>query len=260
MCSLGPQAIKALNEKLNQIREKFMPPPRFSFKTARRNPSAVSLSDAAELAAQKKRLVPGYQSSMSSTQNSSAPSPRLLPTPPAAEDTSTPKLSTQVESLEGPEASLMDAKGARSRQDPAQRQPDDTGPVKNTIDISYQNQKHILVPSSPERSTIPAMLSCLEHCVVDLSMNSSEMTPFASLTIKDIQASLLIGGEIDCATYATDVEQSVIVILRTGQLRLHRCKNVQVYLSCRSRPIIEECEGIVVAKVPRCLVSPVRNY
>ncbi|KAL9625599.1 MAG: hypothetical protein Q9160_000312 [Pyrenula sp. 1 TL-2023] len=234
--SIGTQAIKALNEKLNQIREQSIPPPRFSFKTARKNPSAVSLSDAADLAAQKKRLVPGYQSSISSAQNSSAPFPKLLPTPPAAEEISKPKLSTQVESSEGLEVPSI----AQASQDSAQRQPNDTGPMENTVDISYENQKHILLPSTPERSTIPAMLSYLNHCVVDLSMNSSKMTPFASLTIKAVQTSLLIGGEIDGATYLTNVEQSVIVILGTGQLRLHRCKNVQRHVQSDDHPLHQD--------------------
>ncbi|RMZ74870.1 hypothetical protein DV737_g5656, partial [Chaetothyriales sp. CBS 132003] len=52
-------AIKALQEKLQETKAAFAPKPKFSFK-ARKSPSAISLSDAAELAAQKRKAaLPG---------------------------------------------------------------------------------------------------------------------------------------------------------------------------------------------------------
>jgi Tubulin binding cofactor C len=34
------------------------------------------------------------------------------------------------------------------------------------------------------------------------------------------------------------------------QFRMHECKNVDVYLSCSSRPIIEDCSGIRFSQLP----------
>ncbi|KAF2121827.1 tubulin-specific chaperone c [Lophiotrema nucula] len=69
------EAIKALSEKLQTIRNSFDPPKKFQFKTARKNPSAISLSDAAELAQQSKLRVPGYASDTSNATSSFAPTP-----------------------------------------------------------------------------------------------------------------------------------------------------------------------------------------
>ena len=70
------EAVKALREKLEDTRAQYAPRPKFAFKTARKNPSAVSLSDAAELAAQKRRGLPGYLSPGSSIESSIAPTPK----------------------------------------------------------------------------------------------------------------------------------------------------------------------------------------
>lgn len=134
---------------------------------------------------------------------------------------------------------------------------DATDTANNTIKISHQSQKHILLPLTPDRSSKPAILSHLDECAVDLSMDPSKVTPFASLTIKNIKASLLIVGEIGGSTQVSEAEKSVIVITGTGQLRLHHCQGLQIYLRCRSRPIIEDCRDIAFAKLPKRLVSHV---
>ncbi|KAF2459647.1 tubulin binding cofactor C-domain-containing protein [Lineolata rhizophorae] len=65
------EAIKALNEKLQRTRTAHAPRPKFAFKTTRKNPSAISLRDAAEMASQtsraggRSRLTPGQPNKLS---------------------------------------------------------------------------------------------------------------------------------------------------------------------------------------------------
>jgi hypothetical protein len=41
----------------------------------------------------------------------------------------------------------------------------------------------------------------------------------------------------------------------TRQFRMHGARNVDVYLHCASRPIIEDCEGVRFAPLPGGMVS-----
>src|SRR5206468_923395 len=61
--------------------------------------------------------------------------------------------------------------------------------------------------------------------------------------------SLLICGQVDGPAHITGVSCSVIVI-SCRQFRMHDCTNVDVYLSCSSRPIIEGCRNIRFGKFP----------
>lgn len=80
-------------------------------------------------------------------------------------------------------------------------------------------------------------------------MPSTDGAPFAGLTVKGIRQCLLVCGIVDGAAHITDVQASVMVVT-CRQFRMHECKNVDVYLSCTSRPIIEDCEGIRFARMP----------
>src|ERR1700761_14043 len=66
------EAIKALQEKLEETRRAHAPKPKFSFKS--KSPSALSLSDAAEMAAEKRRGVPGFLSPSPNASSSQTPS------------------------------------------------------------------------------------------------------------------------------------------------------------------------------------------
>ena len=96
----------------------------------------------------------------------------------------------------------------------------------------------------------------IEKCVVDLSVPTSSGRPFASLTMKGVRKSLLLCGKVDGPAHVTGIENSVLVI-DCRQLRMHECKNVDVYLQCSSRPIIEDCHGVRFAELPRAYVSSI---
>ena len=84
------QAVEALREKLAETKASFGPNKRFQF-TSRKNPSAISLSDAAELAAQKRRGIPGYMSpnGNNSHDTSMSTTPNYLRSPPNEKETQT---------------------------------------------------------------------------------------------------------------------------------------------------------------------------
>jgi hypothetical protein len=248
------EAVKALREKLEETRAQYAPRPKFAFKTARKNPSAMSLSDAAELAAQKRQGLPGYLSPGSSIESSIAPTPQDLSTPPT-EDTLVPPMlpSAAAENTRPfPDITQLSGKVEKEelRSDPQrpQLQSSDT-----TIAISNQSEAHIILPSSSSHASTPCHLVRIENCVVDLSVPTSSGLPFASLTMKGVRKSLLLCGKVDGPAHVTGIENSVLV-LDCRQLRMHDCKNVDVYLQCLSRPIIEDCYGIRFAELPQAYV------
>jgi hypothetical protein len=59
---------------------------------------------------------------------------------------------------------------------------------------------------------------------------------------------------VDGPAHITNVQDSVLVI-KCRQFRMHECHNADVYLTCSSRPIIEDCSGIRFAKLPQTYVS-----
>jgi hypothetical protein len=54
---------------------------------------------------------------------------------------------------------------------------------------------------------------------------------------------LVLGHAVDGPVHLTDVKDSTLVF-GCRQFRMHDARNVDVYLHCRSRPIIEDCEEI----------------
>jgi hypothetical protein len=72
--------------------------------------------------------------------------------------------------------------------------------------------------------------------------------------LKDIKNSLIIVGHVAGAAHITAVQDSIIVVA-SRQVRMHDCNNVDIYLHCSSRPIIEDCRNVRFAPIPACHVS-----
>jgi hypothetical protein len=77
---------------------------------------------------------------------------------------------------------------------------------------------------------------------------------FAGLALKNIKHSLINAGHVAGAAHITGVEDSIIVVA-SRQVRMHDCKNVDIYLHCASRPIIEDCSNVRFSPIPVCYVS-----
>ncbi|KAF2011768.1 TBCC-domain-containing protein [Aaosphaeria arxii CBS 175.79] len=241
------EAVKALSAKLQTIRTQFAPPKKFQFKTGRKNNSAISLSDAAELARQNKLGVPGYSSDTSNANSSFAPTPldKLSP--------------TEEKPLEFPSHDGGNSKG----DDFSEPRIDGTAAGvrtmsfsdANSVTISNHNKTHILLPTSASHATSSGTVSNLRNSVVDLSPPTTNGGPFASLTLKNIKRSLIVCGQVTGPAHITGVENSVLVVA-CRQFRVHNSKNVDVYLFCASRPIIEDCENIRFAPLPEAYNPP----
>lgn len=119
----------------------------------------------------------------------------------------------------------------------------------NNIKISGHEGLHIILPSSASRATSGGIVSNITRCVVDMSVPTTNGAPFAGLTLKSIKASLIVAGQVAGAAHITGVENSVLVI-SSRQVRMHECKNVDLYLMCSSRPIIEDCEAVRFTPIP----------
>lgn len=258
---LYTQAIKALNEKLNETRSAFAPRARFQFKTAHKNPSAISLNDAAEIASAQRRHIPGYRSNpISSAESSLATTPAYLQTPPSGSGTNSPDLSNSSNTLDRVSESLPAPSGGIEASSSTELDPNSAAIRKpsfaqsSSISISGHNALHIILPSSASHATSPGSITNLRHCVVDMSVPTANGQPFAGLTLRNIKESLIVCGHVNSAAHVTGVEGSVLVVA-SRQFRMHECRDCVVYLDCSSRPIIEDCKAIKFAPLPKAYVS-----
>ena len=243
------QAIKALQDKLAETRALVEPRPKFSFKT-KKNASAISLSDAAELAAQGRRGIPGYRSPGNSSVNSSeGQTPNYPSTPPGEPDKQQQRPELAPTSVPAIAFGAPDEKA-----EPAEKGGAFAATSVSSVTVDNHFGLHIMLPSSGSTSTVPASITSLRHCVVDMSIPTANGKPYASLTVKGVRESLLVCGQVDGPAHVTAMENSVIVV-SSRQFRMHSCADVDVYLSCSSNPIIEDCTNIRFCKIPRAYVS-----
>ncbi|EMD00195.1 hypothetical protein BAUCODRAFT_30660, partial [Baudoinia panamericana UAMH 10762] len=198
----------------------------------KKNASAISLEDAAELAQQRRRGAPGY---VSSGESSWAGTPAGLRSP-ASEAAVEGEVDEQGET---PHAALS------STADGTVQSP------STTITIPNKSHAYMKPPPTPSSTTNAgtATLSDLSFCVVDLSSHS-----FATLTLLNINHCLLLCGHVTGAVHATNIQSSKIVVA-SQQFRMHDSNACSVYLHTASRPIIEGCTGIGFAALPSWLRS-----
>ncbi|MCJ1394975.1 hypothetical protein MMC18_007856 [Xylographa bjoerkii] len=246
------QAIKALNEKLDETKASFAPKSKFTFKTAHKNPSAISLSDAAELVSQQQAKLPGLSPSDASDHSSIATTPACLESPPNGTNMR-PSEPPRKDSL----GTFLANAGVKSPLNPEAASPDPhlakirkpSFASSNSVNISSHVGLHIILPSTAAHATSSGLITSLRRCIVDMSIPTAEGQPFAGLTINNVKQSLLVCGNVSGAAHITGVEGSVIVVV-TRQLRMHECTNCVVYLHVNSKPIIEDCYGIQFAPIP----------
>ncbi len=82
-----------------------------------------------------------------------------------------------------------------------------------------------------------------------MSSATAGTTAFAGLALKNISGSLVIAGHVNGAVHITGVADSVVVVA-ARQVRIHECSNVDLYLHCTGRPIIEDCTAMRFAPIP----------
>ncbi|KAH6606022.1 hypothetical protein Trco_005175 [Trichoderma cornu-damae] len=123
-----------------------------------------------------------------------------------------------------------------------------------SIGISDQTGLHIILPSSASRATAAGCLRDLKDCVIDLSIPTAQGVPFPGLILKDIDRCLIVAGRVNGPIHINDVSNSTLVVI-ARQVRIHNCRDVNIYLHCASHPIIEDCSGMRFAPLPSCYLT-----
>ncbi|KAI5921995.1 tubulin binding cofactor C [Camillea tinctor] len=234
------QAIKALTEKLNEATGKFANKSRFQFKPRVAKPAA---------------------------QTQAPPDPRFhnpFPSGNAKDDDGPAAPSSEAVVVE---AEARDAVGtlpsfSKNYNEELSRPANSAGVRKpsfstaKNISIYDHTGLHIMLPSTASHATSSGSLTGLDRCVVDMTIptRSGSGAPFAGLALKNIRRSLIVAGHVAGPAHITGIEDSVIVVA-ARQVRIHECRNVDVYLHCQSHPIIEDCEGMRFAPLPDLYAS-----
>ncbi|KAI1150011.1 tubulin-specific chaperone C [Nemania diffusa] len=218
------QAMKALTDKLNATTGKFAPKSRFQFKS--RNTGATAAQSPA-------------------TRDLRIPRPRDSPG-----DSSQAVVEAEASDAVGTLPSISGAKNYNdelARGSSGVRKPSfSTAP---NIAISEHEGLHIMLPMTASRATSSGTLTDLTRCIVDMAVPTSAGAPFAGLALKNIRSSLVVAGHVAGPAHITGVQDSVVVVA-ARQVRMHDCRNVQVYLHCASHPIIEDCSQVAFAPLP----------
>ncbi|KAH9905913.1 tubulin binding cofactor C [Xylariomycetidae sp. FL2044] len=226
------QAIKALTEKLNETTGKFSSKSRFQFK-----PRAQKT-----VTPKESPVDPRFHNPLSTGEtDSNAPANTDAENRDSVADLPSFPSKDYNEELARPEQ-----KGVRKPS---------FSTAKN-IAIYDQTGLHIMLPASASRATASGSLTNLQRCIVDMTIptRTGSGAPFAGLALKNIKKSLIIAGQVNGPVHITGVEDSVVVVA-ARQVRMHECKNVDVYLHCTSHPIIEDCSAMLFAQLPELYIQ-----
>jgi tubulin-specific chaperone C len=124
------------------------------------------------------------------------------------------------------------------------------------ITLQRHHDSHIVLDHSAAAATSAGSLQDLRACIVDMSAPATH-SPFAGLAIKNVDRCLIVTGNVAGPVHVTGVSGSVLVIA-SRQVRVHECRDVDMYLHCTSHPIIEDCVGMRFAPIPQCYVCHYR--
>lgn len=201
------------------------------------------------MAAQGRRGVPGYRSPGTSSVDSSEGQTPNYPSTPLNEPD---KLQLQRPEL-APTSVPSVTVGDTERAEADQKGSAFAATSVSSVTVNNHSGLHIMLPSSGSTSTVPADITSLRHCVVDMSIPTANGKPYASLTVKGVRESLLVCGQVDGPAHITAMENCVVVV-SCRQFRMHSCADVDVYLSSASNPVIEDCTNIRFTRIPHAYV------
>ncbi|KAI4274418.1 MAG: hypothetical protein LQ337_003953 [Flavoplaca oasis] len=110
------------------------------------------------------------------------------------------------------------------------------GGVSATSSFRNLCQKFCFVPV-PTQAGDGVVLADIDRCVIKIDV------PSQSLTTKSVHSSIIVAGPINGAAHVTRLAGSVLIV-SCQQLRMHDCRNCDVYLQCSSNPMIEHCSEV----------------
>ncbi|KAH7029160.1 tubulin-specific chaperone C [Microdochium trichocladiopsis] len=228
------QAIKGLTEKLNEVTSKFAPKSRFQFKprTAKTAPAAIDSRTPAQAVA---KVADSLEATNIADNGSAA-----VDGEEADSVGHMPVFKNYNEELSRPAPD--GGRGGNNVRKPS------FSAAKN-IAINGHTGLHIILPATASRATSSGSLTDLDRCIVDMTAPTSTGAPFAGLALKGIKNSLIVAGHVAGPVHITALKDTVVVVA-ARQVRIHECKNVDVYLHCASHPIIEDCSNMRFAPIP----------
>ncbi|KAI3551439.1 tubulin binding cofactor C [Colletotrichum abscissum] len=237
------QAVKALTDKLNETTAKLAPRSRFQFKPRGASSATTSTTNGPAAPKIDPRLIVGASLADPFPPSHGGP----VTAPPCSSVT---QAATETDS-----DGLGDLPNFPKNYNEEMARPSATKVRKPSfstakdIAIFGQDGLHIILPSSASRATSSGRLTDLKGCVVDMSIALSGHTSFANLALKNVERSLIVAGNVAGPAHITGVSDSIIVV-SARQVRIHECRNVDIYLHCSSHPIIEDCSNMRFAPLP----------
>jgi len=171
---------------------------------------------------------------------------------PVASETSSPASSGP--SLDGKASTISPEPDQRTEEQKSQSipvtltypQPVRATASADTLIISLLDASYAVFP--PGSSASSGTITMINDSVVDLSARTMT-APLATLIVKNVNASLIVCGRVSGPLHISNLNRSVIVT-SCQQFRLHDATDVDVYIHCASRPIIENCKNVRFAPLP----------
>lgn len=227
------QALRELQDKLASTRASLAPKPKFSFKNKR----LINASPAPDSASTSRSVTPSHLREPTD-QSTDAPIPALA-SPPAHLVLSRDSSLTPSEREDAP-------------------QPDDAHDRSQFV-IKDRSNAYIHLSSSldllSETTSIQGcVISDISSSIVNLRSDSTIDISPPFLTLNDITFSLILVPRVTGPAHMTGLSNSVLV-LSCQQFRMHESHNVDIYLFCRSRPIIEDCSKLRFTTIPESLLG-----
>ncbi|POS86500.1 hypothetical protein EPUL_001142 [Erysiphe pulchra] len=219
--------IKNLQESLRERQSSIAPNSKFQFKSRLKNECATSSKSAEGSTSAELKVDPA--------QELQSPSPTK-----ASCNVSSTRSLNESDSLSGLPANPKNYEEI-CKEAGGVRKPSFSQPTK--IHLTDHENMHIIQPPPASQATSTGAITKLRGSVVDI------------LVITDVRNCLIVGGQVAGATHITNAIESIIAV-SAGQIRLHDCEDVKIYLYCINRPIIENCKDIQVAPLPKCYLDP----
>lgn len=224
------QALKEVQDKLAITQASHTPKPKFSFKNKR----LAAPSSEANSASTSRSVTPSHLREPENSPNRGLPTPALA-SPPAHLAFSREHSQTRPEIDKLVESNADD---------------DSSNILIKAVNGTYIRSSHSKVDTNTEATQHGqnCIVSEVTSSVVNLTP-SPDLPPPPYLTLKNVKTSLLLAPSINGPAHITGLQDSILV-LSCRQFRMHDSRNVDVYLFCSSRPIIENCANIRFAKLP----------
>jgi len=128
----------------------------------------------------------------------------------------------------------------------------------SSVSVNQHYGLHIMLPASASNSPVPASIVFSPtlrggHSYQPQTASHTPVSP--SIASKKVSSSVPSRR----TSPHHRVEHSAIVV-SCRQFRMHSCVDVDVYLSCSSNPIIEDCSRIRFGRIPKAYVSGEISY